>query len=70
MNKYITDEQVVKRVKKAVEIAIEKNKALDNPIVIYDNNTGLIYNEYPDGTQKIIGERLRKENYSKQKKGE
>ena len=33
---YISDEAVVKRVNEAVRIELEKKKAMDVPIIIYD----------------------------------
>ena len=65
---YITDAQVVKRAKEAVRIEIEKHKAMDNPIVVFESKTGLIYNENNDGSREIIGERLYKKRYSERLK--
>ena len=61
---YITDSQVVKRVNAAVKLEIEKQKALDNPIVVYDEKTGIIYHEKSDGTRVEIGKRMREGRYS------
>lgn len=61
---YISDETVVKRASAAVKIELEKNKALDIPIVIYDRKTQIIYQEESDGTRKEIGRRMRKGRYS------
>ena len=41
---------------------------MDNPIVVYDNETGLIYNENGDGSREIVGERLYKKRYSERLK--
>ena len=39
---YISDEMVVKRVNEAVRIELEKKKAMDVPIVIYDREEQVI----------------------------
>lgn len=61
---YISDETVVKRANAAVRIELEKKKALDIPIVVYDRETQTIYHENNDGTRIEIGKRMRKESYS------
>ncbi len=61
---YISDETVVKRANAAVQIELEKNKALDIPIVVYDRETQIIYQEKNDGTRKEVGRRIRKGRYS------
>ncbi|MGN0163561.1 MAG: hypothetical protein ACI4EA_08310 [Candidatus Ornithomonoglobus sp.] len=61
---YITDEQVVARANAAVRIAIEKKKAMQTPIVIYDSKTQKIYQKNPDGTKTVIGERIKRGRYS------
>ncbi len=61
---YISDETVVKRANAAVRIELEKNKALDIPIVVYDRETQIIYQEGSDGTRTEVGRRMRKERYS------
>lgn len=61
---YISDEAVVKRANTAVKIELEKKKALDIPIVVYDRETQMIYHENNDGTRVEIGTRMRKERYS------
>lgn len=40
---YIPDEMVVKRVKEAVRIELEKRKAMDVPVIVYDRETQVIY---------------------------
>ncbi|MBO7254240.1 MAG: hypothetical protein J6V36_02940 [Clostridia bacterium] len=61
---YISDEQIVLRANAAVKLAIEKKKALGIPVVVYEPETQNIYNEYPDGTRKLIGKRKFAERYS------
>ncbi|MCX4326409.1 MAG: hypothetical protein OSJ45_03820 [Lachnospiraceae bacterium] len=61
---YIPDEIVVKRVKEAVRIELEKRKALDVPVIIYDRKTQAIYQENSDGTRKEVGRKMRKGRYS------
>lgn len=61
---YITDSQVVKRAQAAVRIEIEKQKALDNPVVVYDRKTGTVYHENSDGSRIAIGKRLKEGRYS------
>lgn len=61
---YISDEMVVKRVNEAVRIELEKKRALDIPIVTYDRETQIIYQENSDGTRVEVGRRMRKGRYS------
>lgn len=61
---YISDEAVVKRANAAVRLQIEKQKAMDIPIILYDRETQIIYQESSDGTRKEVGKRLRKGRYS------
>lgn len=61
---YISDEVVVRRANAAVKIELEKKKALDIPIVVYDRQTQAIYHESNDGTRVEIGKRMRKGRYS------
>lgn len=61
---YISDEVVVKRANAAVRIELEKKRALDVPIVVYDRETQTIYHENNDGTRVEVGKRMRKERYS------
>ena len=62
--KYISDEAVVKRANEAVRIELEKKKAMDIPVVIYDSEKQIIYQENSDGTRIEVGKRLRKGRYS------
>lgn len=61
---YISDETVVKRANAAVRIELEKKKAMDIPVVIYDRETQIIYKENSDGTRVEAGKRMRKGRYS------
>ncbi len=47
----ITDEQVVKRAREAVRLELEKMKAMDIPVAIYDRQSKKIYQVYSDGTR-------------------
>ncbi|MDO4283889.1 MAG: hypothetical protein Q4C60_01010 [Eubacteriales bacterium] len=60
----ISDEAVIRRAQAAVRIELEKKKAMDLPVVVYDRKTQKIYEESSDGTRKEIGQRLRKGRYS------
>ena len=61
---YISDAQVVKRAKAAVKIELEKKKALDISVAVFDRKTQKIYKKNSDGTTIEVGERIRKERYS------
>lgn len=61
---YITDEQVVKRANAAVELEIEKLKAIDAPVIVYDRKKQVVLRRNNDGTETEIGKRLRKGRYS------
>ena len=61
---YISDEAVVKRANEAIRIELEKKKAMDIPVVIYDSDKQIIYQENSDGTRIEAGKRLRKGRYS------
>lgn len=63
-DKYISDETVVKRANEAVRIELEKKKAMDLPVVVYDREKQIIYQENSDGTRIEAGKRLRKGRYS------
>lgn len=63
-NDYISDEVVVKRANEAVRIELEKKKAMDIPVFIYDSEKQIIYQENSDGTRVEAGKKLRKERYS------
>ncbi|MDE7223695.1 MAG: hypothetical protein K2O34_07955 [Acetatifactor sp.] len=61
---YISDEMVVKRVNEAVRLELEKKRALDVPIVRYDRETQIIYQENSDGSKVEVGRRMRRGRYS------
>lgn len=61
---YISDAQVVKRANAAVKIELEKKKAMDVPITLYDRKTQTIYQQNSDGTRTVVAERIRKGRYS------
>ncbi len=61
---YISDEMVVKRVNEAVRIELEKKRAMDVPIVTYDRETQIIYQENSDGSRVEVGRRMRRGRYS------
>lgn len=65
---YITDENVVKRANAAVRIEIEKKRALDIPIVVFDRKTQEIYEVNGNGERRVIGKRLREGRYSERNK--
>lgn len=62
--KYIADEQVVKRANEAVKVALYKKKVTETPIVVYDRKTKIIYNLKTDGTREILCERKTVGRYS------
>jgi len=62
----ITDEMVVRRVDGAVRIALEKNKAMGVPSIVYDRKTQKIYELRSDGTRVPVAERARKGRYGEQ----
>jgi hypothetical protein len=62
--KYITDEQVVKRANAAVRLEIEKLKALDAPVIVYDREKQAVLQYNNDGSVIEVGKRLRKGHYS------
>ena len=61
---YISDEMVVKRVNAAVRIELEKKRAMDVPIIVYDREKQIIYQESSDGSRVEVGRRMRKGRYS------
>lgn len=61
---YITDEQVVKRANAAVELEIEKLKAVEAPVIVYDRKRQVVLRRNSDGTETEVGKRLRKGRYS------
>lgn len=61
---YISDEQVIKRANAAVKIELEKKKALDLPIMIFDRKTRTVYQQNSDGSRVEVGKGIRKGRYS------
>jgi ribosomal protein S8 len=61
---YISDEEVIKRANAAVKIELEKKKAMDIPVAIYDRKTQIIYQVNSDGSKTEVGKRIRKGRYS------
>lgn len=61
---YITDEQVIKRANAAVEIEIQRLKALDIPVVVFDREKQVVVKRNSDGTEVEVGKPLRKGHYS------
>ena len=61
---YISYSQVVKRANAAVKIELEKKKAMDVPIALYDRKTQTIYQQNSDGTITVVAQRIRKGRYS------
>ncbi len=59
----ITDDMVVQRVRAAVKIALEKNKAMGVPSIVYDRKTQKIYELRADGTRVPVAERALKGRY-------
>ncbi|MGN0205561.1 MAG: hypothetical protein ACI4BB_13510 [Coprococcus sp.] len=61
---YISDEQVVKRANAAVRIELEKKKAMDIPVAVFDRKTQTIYQVNSDGSRVAVGNRIRRGRYS------
>lgn len=61
---YITDEQVVKLANTAIELEIEKLKAIEAPVIVYDRKKQVVIKRNNDGTEIEVGKRLRKGRYS------
>lgn len=66
--KYISDEQVVKRVNCAVKIALEKKRAMDVPIFTYDRVTQSICVVGNDGSKTQVCRRHNHGRYSERVK--
>ena len=65
---YISDEQVVKRASAAVKIELEKKKAMDIPVAVYDRKTQEIYEVKSDGSRVAVSARIKKGRYSERVK--
>ncbi len=61
---YISDKEVVKRANAAVKIELEKKKAMNIPVAVYDRKTQTIYQVSSDGTKTEVGKRIGKGRYS------
>lgn len=61
---YIHDNQVVKRAKFAVKIAIEKKHSLGIPAVVYNRKTGEICHLQEDGSKVVVTQRKNRRRYS------
>lgn len=61
---HITDEQVVKRANAAVKLEIEKMKAIEAPVFVYDRKKQVVLRRNKDGTETEVAKRLRKGRYS------
>ena len=62
----ITDADVVRRIQSAVKIDIEKRKAMNAPIAVYEPETGNVYAEYSDGKRVLMGTKIKRGSYSEQ----
>lgn len=60
---YVTDEMVVKRANAAVKLALEKNRALDIPSIVYDSKEKMIYELHSDGSRVAVGRPLKETRY-------
>ena len=61
---YISDDMVVKRANAAIRLELEKKKAMDIPVIVYDRETQAVYQEHSDGTRVKVGKMMRKGRYS------
>lgn len=64
VNEAITDEQVVKRANAAVMLEIEKLKALDVPVYVYNRKKRAVVRQNSDGTEIVVGKCIREGHYS------
>lgn len=60
----ITDEQVKKRASASVKIAIEKKRAIDASVIVYDRKEKCIYKLNSDGTRTRLTENISRGRYS------
>lgn len=47
----LSDAETVRRARKAVELELEKRRAMDMPIAVYDKKTRKVYACFADGTK-------------------
>lgn len=66
--KIITDDQVVKRANAAVRLELEKRKARNQPIAVFDRETQKVCMQASDGTIIESEDRLRRGRYSERKR--
>ena len=64
----ISDDQVVKRANAAVRLELEKRKARNQPIAVFDSKAQKVYMQDSDGTIIESSERLRRGRYSERKR--
>ena len=64
----ISDDQVVKRANAAVRLELEKRKAINQPIAVFDRKAQKVYMQDSDGTIIESSERLRRGRYSERKR--
>ena len=64
----ISDDQVVKRANAAVRLELEKRKARNQPIAVFDRKAQKVYMQDSDGTIIVSSERLRGGRYSERKR--
>ena len=48
----ISDAETVRRARKAVELELEKRKAMNMPIAVFDKKEKKVFACYPDGTRE------------------
>jgi len=58
------DDIVVKRVNAAVKIALDKNRAMDIPSIVYDRKTQMVYELRSNGERIPVAKRSWKGRYS------
>lgn len=64
----ISDDQVVKRANAAVRLELEKRKARNQPIAVFDRKAQKVYMQDSDGTIIESSERLWRGRYSERKR--
>ena len=64
----ISDDQVVKSANAAVRLELEKRKARNQPIAVFDRKAQKVYMQDSDGTIIESSERLRRGRYSERKR--
>ena len=59
----ISDEVILRRANAAVQLALEKHKAMDVPSVVYDRKDQMIYQINADGTRVPVAKKSREGRY-------